>query len=269
MKIKSCSFNIFFSPIFNIRELLFEFENIITDFVKPFNLMAVPNEAPAEIPRISAISEHGHSSLLITPQNAVITVNFDQGFENDAEKCFKYVGDKKNSLVNAYNSILKTKTGMDILFSGLTTQTEFDEDELIVDPVEFIYKKFIIKKSKQNLEDVFIRFTHVLYDSFYINMEIQNVRSFNGMQYGTLMSTAGLKLQSHKIFVSLDINDRYSYNKQVDYTTKEDTIARLFSISENIVLNNLHDMIIKGDDLNYDGENNGSSGSFNGIFRHS
>lgn len=252
MKIRSCSYNIFFPAFKNLRELFFEFEKELTDFMSPFELLPIPNDAPVEIPRIRAFSKSGHSSLLMTAQNAVITVNFDAEYWDNIDKCFNYIENKKNSLIAAYDSILLPKSRMNIFFSGLTSQIEFDESDIGTDPVSFINNNFVKIKSKQQLEDIFIKFTHIFNESFYINMEIQNIRFFSGTQFGSLMSVAGMRQQSHTIYVNLDVNDRYSYNLHPGYVTDKDKIKRIFTLSKRVVSRKLRNIVMEGGDLDYD-----------------
>ena len=65
MKIRTGSFNIVFPNVLDMRENLFNLEKVFSNFMSPFNLMPIPNEAPPEFPRITATSKNGHSQLIL------------------------------------------------------------------------------------------------------------------------------------------------------------------------------------------------------------
>ena len=81
MIIQSCAFTIHFPHNTKIREHLFELEKHFTDFQKPFTLVPLPPDAPMEIPRIVAATEHGHSQLTICGNSAQLVTNFENLIE--------------------------------------------------------------------------------------------------------------------------------------------------------------------------------------------
>ena len=65
MDISTCTFSLYFQPIPNIRREAFEIEAKLDGYMKPFQIHSVPDEAPFELPRISAttLKKQGFGAL--------------------------------------------------------------------------------------------------------------------------------------------------------------------------------------------------------------
>ena len=89
----------------------------------------------------------------------------------------------------------------------------------------------------------------MLKDKYYINLEIQNVRLFNGKPM--INSTEFVPVVSddnvqNKLVVSIDINNRYSFNfNKTKSTTDNDDVNEIVSYTRQLVEN--LDYIVKGD----------------------
>ena len=99
MKIRTGSFNIVFPNVLDMRENLFNLEKVFSNFMSPFNLMPIPNEAPPEFPRITATSKNGHSQLMVSGNNVQVTTMFDSHFWKDLTSCFSYMEDMRDKIL--------------------------------------------------------------------------------------------------------------------------------------------------------------------------
>lgn len=178
MIIQSCAFTIHFPHNTKIREHLFELEKHFTDFQKPFTLVPLPPDAPMEIPRIVAATEHGHSQLTICGNSAQLVTNFDAKFNRDIKRCVEYVSDKCNRIVSALS--IMDGSGSEtpkFYFSGLSMTLLFDHEDGIVDSVDYVSKNFIDYKTNLPTDEVQFRLALVIERKYYVNVMVQNSRS--------------------------------------------------------------------------------------------
>jgi len=221
-----------------MREFLFAFEKKFHEFSTPFTLIPVPDGTPPEIPRITAISKHGHSNLIIAQQTAQVITNYDDTYSDDAILCWQYFEGKANQLVDGIRTILNHS----FYFAGLSTTVHFEIEE---NPVELIKERFLRIKSKTPF-DISTRLSYVIDDIYYVNMEIQNGRSFDGIQVGNPLSLVGLREKSSFIQVTLDVNDRHAFNTKPDYQSDESRIEEIFNLSKELISQKILAFLEKG-----------------------
>lgn len=239
MKIKSCSFNIFFPVELEMRKHLFEFEKSLKGFITPFNLLPIPDGAPPEFPRITSTSEHGHTQLNITLQNLQMITKFDENFEESPDKCFEYIDSKINPIISGISSII----GKDkMLFSGITSEVEFSGND---NCGAKLAEKFMNLDTQMNILDINSRVTFEYEGKYYINVSIENTRTYTGIKRDNL-SMAGLTQIGEGIQVSLDINDRLAFNKDELYRTSETDINFISQFSKSLIDDKLEKFVRNG-----------------------
>lgn len=240
MKIKSCSFNVFFPVKPDIRRHLFEFEETFDGFVRPFNLLPIPEGAPAELPRITAVSEHGHTQLNITLQNLQMVTNFEENYAVSADKCFEYINNEINQVIKGINSSI----GIDnVFFSGLTSQVEFDGEKNCGSKLA---EKFMHVNTSMDILDVNSRITLECNEKYYVNVSIENTRTYLGDKKDNL-SIAGLAQIGEGVQVTLDINDRLAFNKDELYRTSESDIRFISDFSKTVINEKLENFVRNGE----------------------
>ncbi|MFB2022873.1 hypothetical protein ACEVJL_15645 [Pseudoflavonifractor sp. P01025] len=253
MIIQSCAFTIHFPHNTKIREHLFELEKHFTDFQKPFTLVPLPPDAPMEIPRIVAATEHGHSQLTICGNSAQLVTNFDAKFNRDIKRCVEYVSDKCNRIVSALS--IMDGSGSEtpkFYFSGLSMTLLFDHEDGIVDSVDYVSKNFIDYKTNLPTDEVQFRLALVIERKYYVNVMVQNSRTFSGVP-DERGSFAGLKNLGDRLQVILDINDRYAFNHEPNYTSCVETVSSLSSLAEQFAAKYISSFIKNGE-INYVGQ---------------
>ena len=242
MKIKNATYNVIYPKVNNIRKEIFKLEEKLNGlFVQPFSLISIPDDAPAEIPRISANSRFGHSSLNISLNTAQYTVNYDENYNRDIDKCFEYM---KKHVKEVFKSIASA-TSEDYLFTGLTLEILLDDINK-EDPVDIITKRFYSIESPNKPFDISNRVTYVLEDKYYINISVSNIRSYKGMSPNSINQLIGLQQISNDICINLDINDRYAFNYKKYYKSSEKELDKILKLAYSILSDKICDYIEKG-----------------------
>lgn len=242
MIIESATYSVIYSKANDIRRKIFTLEERLDDiFAKPFALMPIPDEAPEEIPRIQANSKLGHSNLAISLNSAQFSINFDEQFNRDKDKCLNYIKERIFKIYNALSSEIIDEC----LFSGLTLNILFDELDG-EDPINLISKNLYNVKSNLSPFDINSKVTYTILDKYYINVTCFNVRNYTGDFSTQIGPLSNMRLDSHIIGITLDINDRYAFNYNNLYRSKEDEINKIIEISDSILGNNLEQYIKEG-----------------------
>ena len=247
MKIRTGSFNIVFPNVLDMRENLFNLEKVFSNFMSPFNLMPIPNEAPPEFPRITATSKNGHSQLMVSGNNVQVTTMFDSHFWKDLTSCFSYMEDMRDKILASLSLFgLEHEKELTFYYSGLNMQIEFSGDDGIDDPVSFIAGRFFKGSISQSIKDIAFRTTLTVDDTYFINVEISNHRFLEGAQIvpGSLY---GMKETSHTLTVNIDINDRLAFNTKNAYLSTKDTPKKIFELSKKFITESLPVLIERGD----------------------
>ena len=237
MNVVDSNFNIIFPPLYNIREDIFKLEIELSEFFpKPFNLIPLPNEAPVEIPRITATSHHGFSSLNISLNSAQFSTNYSDDFSSNWPKCLSYI----LSHVKKIYSILKPRFNDRPSYCGLTVNFNYEVD----DALSLLQKNFITATSTLKPYDLQLKQTFVIDERYYINFQIQNQRLYKNQmaQIGNMAACENHNL----IGISLDVNDRYQFNYSPGYHSGADQIESVFSLTDRIVSNSLDRFVQEG-----------------------
>ena len=224
MKFESCSFNVVFPEIVNIREKIFGLEKKLVGFGRPFNLISVPMDAPGDMPRIVANTPNGHSTLVISCRNAQINTKFDDNFSSDIEKCYSYMKEKFSAVLDVFGNMTDEK----FYYFGVTTNINLESDN----PTDFINKNCIrVGDNVGKPYDISSRSTYVQ-GSYYINLEIRNERRFIGVAEKNNNSLYGLTETANDLVAVLDVNNRYGFNSQAGYFAKKEDIDLIMGISK-------------------------------------
>jgi hypothetical protein len=214
-----------FPPIQNIRENIFSLEEQLAEyFLKPFTLIPLPDEAPVEMPRISAMTHHGFSTLNLSQNSFQFLTNFNKDYGEDWERCANYIYERVLRIVN----ILKPLFNHQIYCGLIINLIEKTNDESI----SFLLKNFSNKKSFDKIYDIITKYTFAVDDNYYVNIQLQNQRlPSNQFVIGHLKETE----RNDMLGVSLDINDRYAVNYVPGYFSDEKKIDDIFALSGNII----------------------------------
>ena len=247
MIIQNCSFTVHFPQNVTIRENLFKLEKHFIGFQKPFTLVPLPPDAPADIPRIVAASNGQHSQLMFTGTNVQLTVRFDDNFNTDVCKCIEYVRNKSTSMIDALPIIGAEANGKPKLyFSGLSISFLFSEEDGINAPIEYISSNFLKCKSNLREDEAQFRVAYVVDEKYYVNVMLQNYREFaNGPdERGSFVKLAPSK---EGLLVNLDINDRYAFNNEEGYLSSAEAAEKIVWLAEQFASKYVKEFVEKGE----------------------
>lgn len=153
-----------------------------------FNILAIPEPAPLEIPRMIGQTQNGHSQIHIANNIIILIINFDDNFNSDIEKCFEYSFYKINNIIETIKELTD-----DFNYSGIVIQYI---DEEIEDTMDFLQKHFAPIRCKQSLCTVSNTFAVISKDKYYINISHSNINTPKQILLG----------------IVIDINNRYYFN---------------------------------------------------------
>jgi len=252
MLVQSCAFNVFFPPNSKIREHLFDLEKHFQDFQQPFSLIPLPPNAPFELPRIMATSQHGHSQMTISGNSAQIAAKYDGDYINNIQKCVGYISDKSKSIISALSILEETVDVPHFYYSGISINLLFDESDGVDNAVDYIAKKFIKSSTNLQMDEIQFRMALVVENAYYVNVVVQNNRSFLGQpdERGSFAELTELK---NSIQVMLDINDRYAFNKTKSYYSSERTLERIAYLVDQFASRYMVEFIRTGE-IHYDNQ---------------
>jgi hypothetical protein len=239
---ENVNFSIYFQKDLNIRKKIFQIEDAFSPkFIKPFQLIQVPDDAPEEIPRIQASSNMGHSQLVISQSNLSLSTKFDNGWENDWNQCKSYFQDNIELSYKSLNAI----DNKVINFCGIVANIfiEFENSKKVID---FLNSLFVKNVSDTDLIDLNLKFTYKRDDKYYINYSFLNDTKYASDGKTIKMIPAYLRKVKSGLMVNIDVNDRFSFNFNQDYTSNTQEGINLLNILDEIVKNRLQDILIKG-----------------------
>lgn len=126
-----------------------------------------------------------------------------------------------NSFTSSCEKVIKSISAK-ILFTGVQA---VDEEKVSKDATEYIRKHFSINTETDHYYDVQMRFTYLINELMYCNMQIGNLR----------------KNDNQTVVVTMDTNDRYIYNKNKDRSANIDDVKNVIHYSERVLFDDLDD----------------------------
>lgn len=195
-----------------------------------FNVFALPESAPLDIPRMIGQTQNGHSQLQIANNSIILTINFDEKYNTDIEKCFKYSFNKINNIIE----VIK-KLSTDVNFIGIVIQYIDNKQN----PMEFLQQHFLPIKCQQPLCTISNTFAVISNNKYYINISHSNINIPN---------------KPTSLGIVVDINNKYYFNNNgsigIDNTIKD--IEHIKKMHMDIAKNKLKNLF--NQELNFDGE---------------
>ena len=242
MIIKQTNLNLVYPRIMEYRKKFTNSEDILQQYFMPSTILPIPEQVQDEVPRIIAQTKNGHSMLNIALSVSSFITNYNGEFVSDWNKCKEYLVQRCSDIYQ----IIDNMTENNNTFVGLITNVEIDD--LDGTGLEILKKSlFGVETEKMGeLYDLSCKLTYVYKNRYYINITLQNLREFSVQQYsnGRTCITGERK---HTISASIDINDRYAANNDVNYKSKKEAFDEILQITSNIIDNKLENLVRKGE----------------------
>ena len=248
MDISTCTFSLFYQPIPTIRREAFEIEAKLDGYIKPFQIFSVPDDAPFELPRISATTENGHSSLNIAAQSAQVQSRYDDDFSKDFAKSLDYSKTKALELHNALMSMPVIR----LHFAGLAVQLLLPASEISSSPVSFISNTYLKVTSDLPMSDVSTKLVYKVDSDFYLNLEVQKMvlsdpLSINIGPDGISVIKKLPTNSEEMLAVSIDFNNRLAFNEGRILGCDETTIQNLYGRVQSFLEDGINPFLTNGE----------------------
>lgn len=242
MIFQDSSVNISFEPVQNLKRTYFQNEDILNEYFDEPSVLAVPDNAPHEIPRLIFKSKKQHTDLTISAQTISMQTVYTDGFEKDWSRCKDYLLERGKRLFEFANIL----TSGDYAYIGVAVNVIFDKNDL--DGTELISKNLSNLKHSETLYDISSRFTFVEENKYFVNLTIQNVRCFDGDNNPNISGSLSDKnLIKNIVGVTLDINDRYLFNNISGYKSSIDNFEGILNSLSDKISNKLESLVGKGE----------------------
>ena len=242
MIIKQTNLNLVYPRIMEYRKKFTNSEDILQQYFMPSTILPIPEQVQDEVPRIIAQTKNGHSMLNIALSVSSFITNYNGEFVSDWNKCKEYLVQRCSDIYK----IIDNMTENNNTFAGLITNVEIDG--LDGTGLEILKKSLFGEETKKmgELYDLSCKLTYVYKKHYYINITLQNLREFSVQQYsnGRTCITGERK---HTISASIDINDRYAANNDVNYKSQKEAFDEILQITSNIIDNKLENLVRKGE----------------------
>lgn len=241
MIIQQTAISLRYKKIDNLKRMYFANEEILKDQFNEATVLPIPDDAPFDVPRIVVSSKNEHSQFNITPVNATLQTNYNDGYEKDWQACKNYIIQKMDSVF----SFLNVMTKNEYEFIGIVTTILIDG--LNDKPTKILTNNLLNWSSQKDIYDLNIRYTFVEEERYFVNIALQNARLFNNAMQSDIAGSLGIKNQvAEAVGAIIDINDRYGFNNDSNYKTNQSTLDRLVEILSNNIDNKLRMLIEEG-----------------------
>ena len=242
MIIKQTNLNLVYPRIMEYRKKFANSEDILQQYFMPSTILPIPEQVQDEVPRIIAQTKNGHSVLNIALSVSSFITNYNGEFVSDWNKCKEYLAQRCSDIYQMIDNMTENNN----TFVGLITNVEIDD--LDGTGLEILKKSLFGEETEKmgELYDLSCKLTYVYKNRYYINITLQNLREFSVQQYsnGRTCITGERK---HTISASIDINDRYAANNDVNYKSKKEAFDEILQITSNIIDNKLENLVRKGE----------------------
>ncbi len=242
MLIQRSSVSVMYKRIDGIKKAYYNSEGILKRYFGEATVLPVPDDAPAEIPRIVVKTLHEHAQLNISLEAATFEVVYDAGYERDWNLCVHYIEERMQSVFEFLNLL----TGNCYEYIGIISNIIFDE--LDEDGVKKISGTLLNMKQIRQPYDISVKYTFVEEENIFINLTLQNIRKYkddiNVEEAGAFSAENQI---AEAVGAVIDINDRYGFNNDVNYKSDSQKLGTLLTCMNNIVNSKLYDLLERGE----------------------
>jgi hypothetical protein len=228
-----------------IRRDILDVEDLLTGFMAlPLQIIAVPEDAPGEIPRAIGNSKGGHSNLVISQNNCNFNTVYDGNFPSEWGLCREYLREK---IVNLFPAVVKLSHS-EILSVGLVVKIV--SETKVNESVESIMNQILgITKVQNSISDISAKLTFDRDEKYYINFIIESIKKLkiNPIPGKPGIIYAEMEPISEGIQFTIDVNDKRAANFSAQYLSSQDDANSVLDILSEIMENKISRVIEYGD----------------------
>lgn len=236
MKINNIVVTFWFNKVTDIKNKINYFENELNEYFHGINSIGVPADINPEYPRLTAISDGGHTKLNVSMINLQIATNFDSEFNSDYNKCFDYI---KQRVLKIYNLLTKT-LNVNVLYSAILVLCEVDDKN----PMDLIKKNLLSEKLNGSYCESGVKIAEIINDKYYRNLSFNTTKQITinkKLDIGQseiflpLISLSNAVVEKEGLAISYEINDKYLFDIKEDYSLNLENLKTMLDIAENDV----------------------------------
>lgn len=229
MLIQNSAINIMFPRVENIKRKYILSEEVLKDKFNEATILPIPDDAPDEIPRVLMTSKGEHSQLNISPNALNFETMYTDEFGVDWNKCLEYI----NARLEDIFSLTQNLTDNNYSFVGVTTNLIWNE--ISSEGNKKLFENLFKKEAPRNLDDLVVKYTYVQDEKYYVNITLQSIRPFDEECLSVAGALSSDTLTEHTIGISLDVNDRYSFNNTKDYCSGKEILQTIMQLVTKII----------------------------------
>jgi hypothetical protein len=189
----------------------------------PAKLAAPPGPDP-EAPVLLFQSQHGHSQIVVSPSDLVLSVAYSSDWQTEPTKARDYVISRAQLVLE----LLKVIGEPSPLYWGVVTNVRIpwtaSDDALLT----YIARKLARFGDSRNYHDISSRLTEVVDSVFFSNVTIQNYRSWtSGPSIGNVLRLSRHRADERGVEINGDFNSRYAFNEDKSVAYTKESLARL------------------------------------------
>lgn len=244
MKINNIIITFWFNKIIDIKNKSTLFEAELKDFFNGINSIGVPADINPEYPRLTAISDGGHTNLNISMINVQLNTKFDNNYCSNYQMCFEYIKQRSEKIFE----ILSNKLNANIVYSAIMAICEIDDEN----PINVIKSHLLSEKLNEDYCETGVKIAQIIDKKYYENITInsaQQITITQKMESGQneiimpLISLANSKIEKRSLIINYEINDKYSFDKNSEYHLEKDNFMDMLSIAENNINSKINEII--------------------------
>ena len=229
MKIKNIVVTFWFEKYDNTKGIFEELNSKLTEYFPAFNYMGLPANVDPIVPRINSQSKSGHTIFNMSTINVQITTNYDGNFNEDFSKCIDYMEERASKI---YNLLISKE--VKVLYSAVFVNLEKEVDN----PIQTIQQNLLSSSVNENtFSEVGMRASMVIDNKYYRILTINNSKDFTMQKQITpgqntiifpLISLNDATITKEYISISYELNDKYSFDSNENYTNNTEIIKNMF-----------------------------------------
>lgn len=218
-------FTISFPRIPQMRRKANDLEDILNN-IFPGNygapqVIPVPDDLDPEVPRLIFTSKNGFSQIIVSQISIALNVTYSPDWQTDISKGKQYIKER----VPLLYSLFKAFGDESIYFSGITIRVRLEvnaSDSTLYDIFSSKVAEDRLGINKDQFYDFNLKLTKVIDSKFFSNITVNNYRTWKNIDSQQAIPKLSKNNTSERgIEISGDFNDRYSYNEDKDYFSKQ------------------------------------------------
>lgn len=220
------SFSIFMSRNTRILDRVNELSAALKSTYFDPEAVAITSDASPEFPRLRFQSQHGFSQILVSEISIILNIRYSLDWQKDLPRAHNYLEDRSSLAFD-----LAEIVGSTPFFCGMTTEAAISSQSRSEDFLPRLADFYGLHFNTDNPHDVVVKITSVLKDQYFLNVTVQNYRSWSlaPFQQGILRFSNANAVE-RGVQITVDFNDRYAFNENPNYLTTQDARKTVIAI---------------------------------------